>query len=172
MKRIKEIKVAVLAECEAICPNQGDRKYFDWGYVYRWDDSWSLNYVSDGTCIFRTGDKNLYPRLQNWHLAYAILGLSGREAVADEKARLLKRYKSRIKRLRADDAETHKVQIEVKNERIAALETKNAALVAALEEIKNDNKLRPYETFHDLACRMAEVAKNALAANEKGGVQG
>ena len=88
-----------------------------------------------------------------------LLGLSERDAVEDEKSRLLKRYKARIKRLRANDAETHRIQIEVKDEKMAALEAKNAALVDRIE----------------LALSMSEdidinrILGNALAANEKGG---
>ncbi len=105
---------------------------------------------------------SLYARSadQIWIAAYRLLGLSERDAVEAEKARLLKRYKARIKRLRADDAETHRIQMEVKDERIAALEAKNAALVDRIE----------------LALSMSEdidinrILGNALAANEKGGV--
>ena len=66
---------------------------------------------------------------------------------------------ARIKRLRADDAETHRIQIEVKDERIADLKKRNAALVDRIElalSLSEDSDIN-------------RILGNALAANEKGG---
>ncbi len=166
MKTVEEMRVAVLAECDTVCPNRDFPAKADWGHLmfgyvkYDGDDyeAWFL-YVSASIHPI-----SLYARSadQIWIAAYSLLGLSERDAVEAEKARLLKRYKARIKRLRADDAETHRIQMEVKDERIAALEAKNAALVDRIE----------------LALSMSEdidinrILGNALAANEKGGANG
>jgi len=61
--------------------------------------------------------------------------------VQAERSRLSKRYKSRLNRLMANDAETHRIQIEVKDERIAALQAKSAALVEGLQVLKKEHGL-------------------------------
>lgn len=183
MKTVEEMRDDVLAECEWICPNRDFPANADWGHLmfgyvkYDGDDyeAWFL-YVSASIHPI-----SLYARSadQIWIAAYRLLGLSERDAVEDEKSRLLKRYKARIKRLRADDAETHRIQMEVKDERIAELQTRNAALVAALEKIRYEHGYR--YTYGDgfgnvLEKRINSVGVavvNALAANtEKGGVNG
>ena len=163
MKTVEEMRDDVLAECEWICPNRDFPANADWGHLmfgyvkYDGDDyeAWFL-YVSASIHPI-----SLYARSadQIWIAAYSLLGLSERDAVEDEKSRLLKRYKARIKRLRADDAETHRIQIEVKDEKMAALEAKNAALVDRIElalSLSEDSDIN-------------RILGNALAANEKGG---
>ena len=64
--------------------------------------------------------------------------------------------------MRANDAETHRIQIEVKDEKMAALEAKNAALVDRIElalSLSEDSDIN-------------RILGNALAANEKGGANG
>ena len=176
-KTIEYMRTAVLAECEAVCPSRLyapiECGHLAFGYVE--DDgirmeAWFL-YVGEATAPM-----SLYALAgeQVWLAAYRLLSLSERAAVEAEKARLLKRYKARIKRLRADDAETHRIQMEVKDERIAALEAKNAALVAALESLKRAVGYKPRRHGEIVLYRndLGVFIDNTLAANEKGGVQG
>ena len=113
MKTVEEMRVAVLAECEAVCPDKLHAPiecgHLAFGYVE--DDgirmeAWFL-YVGEATAPM-----SLYALAgeQVWLAAYRLLGLSERDAVEAEKARLLKRYKARIKRLRADDAEIKRLR--------------------------------------------------------------
>ena len=164
MKTIEEIKNAVIAYCEEVCPNQGDRKYFDWGYIYRWNDSWSLSHILDGSCIFMTGEKNEYPRLQNWHLAYAILGLEARDAKAEWNEATAKA----IAHLNLETAKAERDKLQA--------ESRNAALVEALQSMKNQYGYR--YTYGDGFSNVVEKKVSplgmmidlALAANtEKGG---
>ena len=138
MKTVEEMRDDVLAECEAVCPDRDFPANADWGHLmfgyvkYDGDDyeAWFL-YVSASIHPI-----SLYARSadQVWLAAYRLLGLSERDAVEDEKSRLLKRYKARIKRLRANDAETHRIQIEVKDEKMAALEAKEHAEKALIDK--------------------------------------
>ena len=175
MRDIEKMRLAVLAECETVCPDKLHAPiecgHLAFGYVE--DDgirmeAWFL-YVGEATAPM-----SLYALAgeQVWLAAYRLLGLSERDAVEAEKARLLKRYKARIKRLRADDAETHRIQMEVKDERIAALEAKNAALVAALGKIRNACRIavttRDFQEKGTMY-KIETCIDSALAANEKGG---
>ena len=137
MKTVEEMRDDVLAECEWICPNRDFPANADWGHLmfgyvkYDGDDyeAWFL-YVSASIHPI-----SLYARSadQIWIAAYSLLGLS--------------------------DAETHRIQIEVKDEKMAALEAKNAALVDRIElalSLSEDSDIN-------------RILGNALAANEKGG---
>ena len=177
MKTVEEKRVAVLAECERLCPKEGDQ-WIDEVIGLRircamtnsnWKESkmiWIANAHGASVSVSpREKDNTAFVYL------YRLLGISERDAVAAEKSRLLKRYKARIKRLRANDAETHRIQIEVKDERISALETRNAALVALLTTMKDnaDQNDSDDATFRQW---VFDAASYRLAANEKGGVQG
>ena len=76
-----------------------------------------------------------------------LLGLSERDAVADEREEMMK------------TVDALSAMVTVDPVAFAELEAKNAALVAALEKI--------YAADNDPAIEL--IAKNALAANEKGG---
>ena len=161
-KTIEEMRVAVLAECETVCKESMQCYGIGNGLkISKSSSQYVIEYQDDRGNWWILATINKYTESSDSLILvfYRLLGLSERDAVEAEKARLLKRYKARIKRLRADDAETHRIQMEVKDERIAALEAKNAALVAALEKI--------YAADNDPAIEL--IAKNALAANEKGG---
>lgn len=130
----EKMRSSVLAYCEEVCPNVGDghKETVNSGtIIHSKDRAWSwLDGLGSRIYINDNMSRATATAM------YAILGLEARDAVEAEKSRLLKRYKARIKRLRADDAETHRIQMEVKDERIAELQTRNAALVAALEVVK------------------------------------
>lgn len=168
---IEKMRVAVLAECEILCPNDGDGHK---GTV----KSGTIIHSKDQAWVWLDGlgsriyiNKNMSIAVAN--AMYAIIGLSEREAVETERSRLLKRYKARIKRLRANDAETHRIQIEVKDERIAKLEAKNAVLVAALEDMYlaygTTVKIGQLNGLRTVQTNIGRDIKHALAANEKGG---
>ena len=105
--------------------------------------------------------------VKNWMAEFAVE--HARDAVQAERSRLSKRYKSRLNRLRANDAETHRIQIEVKDERIAALQAKSAALVEALEEIQGSAKNEVNIGLSLFRKRALDIAKNAIEAHKKGG---
>lgn len=109
------------------------------------------------------------PRIISWIAEFAVAHAN--DAVADEKARLLKRYRARIKRLRADDAETHRIQIEVKDDRIEAERAKNAALVAAAELVikRNWERINGDGSDYSLFSQAIGNLGDAIAANENGG---
>ena len=176
-KTIEKMRDAVLAYCEAVCPNDEDQ-WIDEVIGLRircamtnsnWKESkmiWIANAHGASVSVSpREKDNTAFVYL------YRLLGISERDAVAAEKSRLLKRYKARIKRLRANDAETHRIQIEVKDERISALETRNAALVAALESLKRAVGYKPRRHGEIVLYRndLGVFIDNAIAANEKGG---
>jgi len=114
--------------------------------------------------------------VKNWMAEFAVE--HARDAVQAERSRLSKRYKSRLNRLRANDAETHRIQIEVKDERIAALQAKSAALVEALEEIKKVHGFAytygdGFSNVTDKRLNSTGVAiEKVIEAHKKGGVQG
>ena len=149
-KTIEEMRDDVLAECEAVCPDKLHAPiecgHLAFGYVE--DDgirmeAWFL-YVGEATAPM-----SLYALAgeQVWLAAYRLLGLSERDAVEAERAEMMKTV----------DALSAMVSVDPVS--FAALEAKNAALVAALEKI--------YTADNDPAIEL--IAKNALAANEKGG---
>ncbi len=185
MKTVEEMRVAVLAECETICPNVGDfsRVRLLWiGKIERTSEvGFDPHYDGKIWAIFAHGGGEILYFIHEdsdeaiIDFAYMLFGFAERDAVEAEKARLLKRYKARIKRLRADDAETHRIQMEVKDERIAALEARNAALVAALEDMYlaygTTVKIGQLNGLRTVQTNIGRDIKHALAANEKGGVQ-
>ena len=174
-KDIEKMREAVLAYCETAFEGKSMWSKFPIGndaVIFKAIDKYDLCQINFGGKLGRPY-LTIQPSMTNFDafLAYKLLGLSERDAVEAEKARLLKRYKARIKRLRADDAETHRIQMEVKDERIAALEAKNAALVAALESLKREVGYKPRRHGEIVLYRndLGVFIDNALAANEKGG---
>ena len=159
MKTVEEMRVAVLAECDTVCPNRDFPAKADWGHLmfgyvkYDGDDyeAWFL-YVSASIHPI-----SLYARSadQIWIAAYSLLGLSERDAVAELRE------------------ESDKYFTELKAER-----ARNAALVAALDGIKaefkrlKDGAKTLYDTVYLEGVLAVIEAKSgeALAANEKGGI--
>jgi len=143
-KTTEEKLAAVLQFCDEVCPNPKDahilpdeivevqriKQFGDYSHEY---------IVFVGGRTIATINKDSAPR--EVLAAYRLLGLEARDAVQAERSRLSKRYKSRLNRLMANDAETHRIQIEVKDERIAALQAKSAALVEGLQVLKKEHGL-------------------------------
>ena len=155
-----------MAYCEEVCPNRDFPAKADWGHLmfgyvtYDGDDyeAWFL-YVSASI-----NPISLYARSadQIWIAAYRLLGLSERDAVAAEKARSFKEIDSCTLSL-------GKMAIRAK-----VAEAKNAALVAALESLKRAVGYKPRRHGEIVLYRndLGVFIDNAIAANEKGGVQG
>jgi len=188
MKTVEEKRKEVIAYCEEHCPNVGDFsrvRLLGIGKIERTSEvGFDPHYDGKIWAIFAHGGGNILYFIHEdsdeaiIDFAYMLFGFAERDAVADEKARLLKRYRARIKRLRADDAETHRIQIEVKDERIAALQAKSAALVEALEEIKKVHGFAytygdGFSNVTDKRLNSTGVAiEKVIEAHKKGGVQG
>ena len=152
-KTIEEMRVAVLAECEAVCPDKLHAPiecgHLAFGYVE--DDgirmeAWFL-YVGEATAPM-----SLYALAgeQVWLAAYRLLGLSERDAVAELRE------------------ESDKYFTELKAER-----ARNAALVAALEDMYlaygTTVKIGQLNGLRTVQTNIGRDIKHALAANEKGG---
>jgi len=95
------------------------------------------------------------PRIISWIAEFAVAHAN--DAIADTKAF----YESLFAELKQSDRELVEIYAQAEVGRLQA-EKRNAALVAALEEIAGFHTDEPTQIW----------AKNALAANEKGGVQG
>ena len=154
MKTVEEMRVAVLAECDTVCPNRDFPAKADWGHLmfgyvtYDGDDyeAWFL-YVSASIHPI-----SLYARSadQIWIAAYRLLGLSERDAVAELRE------------------ESDKYFTELKAER-----ARNAALVAALEDMYlaygTTVKIGQLNGLRTVQTNIGRDIKHTLAANEKGG---
>ena len=166
MKTIEEMRVAVLAECEAVCPDKLHAPiecgHLAFGYVE--DDgirmeAWFL-YVGEATAPM-----SLYALAgeQVWLAAYRLLGLSERDAVEAERAEMMKTV----------DALSAMVSVDPVS--FAELEAKNAALVAALGKIRNACRIavttRDFQEKGTMY-KIETCIDSALAANEKGGANG
>ena len=157
MKTVEEMRVAVLAECDTVCPNRDFPAKADWGHLmfgyvkYDGDDyeAWFL-YVSASIHPI-----SLYARSadQIWIAAYRLLGLSERDAVAELRE------------------ESDKYFTELKAER-----ARNAALVAALEDMYlaygTTVKIGQLNGLRTVQTNIGRDIKHTLAANEKGGLHG
>jgi len=164
MKTVEEMRVAVLAECDTVCPNRDFPAKADWGHLmfgyvtYDGDDyeAWFL-YVSASI-----NPISLYARSadQIWIAAYRLLGLSERDAVAAERAEMMK------------TVDALSAMVTVDPVAFAQLEAKNAALVAALGKIRNACRIavttRDFQEKGTMY-KIETCIDSALAANEKGG---
>jgi len=184
-KTIEEMKAAVIAYCEEVCPDSRYKSLNPLGLTripaekmhgYNLDGvdvAWAIMYRGDVVCFLYDGTSS-----DLIDFAHRLFGLEARDTVQAERSRLSKRYKSRLNRLRANDAETHRIQIEVKDERIAALQAKSAALVEALEEIKKVHGFAytygdGFSNVTDKRLNSTGVAiEKVIEAHKKGGVQG
>ena len=161
MKTVEEMRVAVLAECDTVCPNRDFPAKADWGHLmfgyvtYDGDDyeAWFL-YVSASIHPI-----SLYARSadQIWIAAYRLLVISERDAVEAERAEMMKTV----------DALSAMVSVDPVS--FAQLEAKNAALVAALGRTK---ELAMGAESMDEYAYIIDAANEAIAANEKGGANG
>ena len=150
-KNIEQMRQSVMAYCETVCPQTRDK------YPHGVDvPSCVQNGVDISCSTWNRGKPSWWvhdllvyeyqdDRIIN--LAYRLLGLSERDAVAAERAEMMK------------TVDALSAMVTVDPVAFAQLEAKNAALVAALEKI--------YAADNDPAIEL--IAKNALAANEKGG---
>ena len=163
MKTVEEMRVAVLAECDTVCPNRDFPAKADWGHLmfgyvtYDGDDyeAWFL-YVSASIHPI-----SLYARSadQIWIAAYRLLGLSERDAVETERTEMMK------------TVDALSAMVTVDPVAFAELEAKNAALVAALQTLKKAVGYKPKRRDEIISYRndIGIFIDDALAANEKGG---
>ena len=160
MKTVEEMRKSVLAECETICPNVGDfsRVRLLWiGKIERTSEvGFDPHYDGKIWAIFAHGGGEILYFIHEdsdeaiIDFAYMLFGFAERDAVEAERTEMMK------------TVDALSAMVTVDPVAFAELEAKNAALVAALEKI--------YAADNDPAIEL--IAKNALAANEKGGVQG
>ena len=168
MKTVEEMRVAVLAECEAVCPDKLHAPiecgHLAFGYVE--DDgirmeAWFL-YVGEATAPM-----SLYALAgeQVWLAAYRLLGLSERDAVEAERAEMMKTV----------DALSAMVSVDPVS--FAELEAKNAALVAAINEAihhggyfyANGHGEHHGNGGEKVLNVVGKILTAAIEANEKGG---
>lgn len=227
MKTIEEKRTALLAECATLCPKEGDKINIlgDVALISNCGDSiWKLDWK------YMDGKIWMCDTLPDWlvDVVYRILGLAERDAVAAYKASLQSDLKSmtsivssvkkgeqpdyvhvsKLEELQANHRQVLGLAnhtIKQMGENIEHLKARNAALVAALEEINNvPTKIQEtidiykesayqLKTDSELVGKISEfgfgelefhtadierlvtqsgIAFNALAATEKGGVQG
>jgi len=160
MKTTEEIRLAVLAECERLCPQIGDKskidgidtlridRYESGGEILQYTDSYQWEKVIE----FNHKD---HWREKCWRLAYRLLGLSERDAVEDYKAEW-------------DNLQTAWM---TEKSKVAALEARNAKLVGALEEI-HTLATKNGEAKQWVRNSIGNTAIKALHVNEKGGANG
>ena len=153
------MREAVLAYCETVCPNVGDghKETVKSGTIIHSKDQAWVWLDGLGSRIYI--NKNMSIAVAN--AMYAILGLSERDAVAAERAEMMK------------TVDALSAMVSVDPVAFAALETKNTALVAALKEMEEEIADYLYEDGErpDMECLLIGI-ESVLAANEKGGVQG
>ena len=184
-KDIDKMKKAVLAYCEEVCPNVlinvtpigfGDLCIHK-DESEDTDPCWQIGTIGRPKILAIIQPKYFISdsQIDECIAAYRLLGLEARDAVAVANQRAQKAIQAC-----ADYAQSVYV---AKDNTIAELQTRNTALVAALEEIRKPAmiigfgkkatvKMRIDQLFEDHK-RVRLIAKNALAANtEKGGLQG
>ena len=159
-KTIEEMREAVLAYCETVCPNVGDRfdisecaKLLHVVHAGDWHQ-WQIHcpiFNGGGYTWMAVFKVSPYPSCTDFVDFYRLLGLSERDAVAELRE------------------ESDKYFTELKAER-----AKNAALVAALESLKRAVGYKPRRHGEIVLYRndLGVFIDNALAANEKGGANG
>lgn len=177
-KTIEEIRKTVLAYCEGVCPNIGDghKETVNSGtIIHSKDRAWSwLDGLGSRIYINDNMSRATATAM------YAILGLEARDAVEAYKASLQSDLKSMTAIVSSVKKGEQPDYVHVS--KLAELQVRNTALVAALEEIgafATDEDGEEMDAF-DMGQTIGEMVddaiaanKNALAANtEKGGVQG
>ena len=165
MKTIEEKRVAVLAYCDQEFSKIESAPYRIWhGQI---SVAMGLGgifgiYLGSQKLIFEFW-KDLNCRDSRWESAYQLIGLSERDAVAAEKARSFKEIDSCTLSL-------GKMAIRAK-----VAEAKNAALVAALEDMYlaygTTVKIGQLNGLRTVQTNIGRDIKHALTANEKGGTK-
>ncbi len=157
MKTVEEMRVAVLAECETICPNVGDfsRVRLLWiGKIERTSEvGFDPHYDGKIWAIFAHGGGEILYFIHEdsdeaiIDFAYMLFGFAERDAVQLAENECTKRVWAK------DDLANHLLT------KITDLKSKNAALVDRIElalSLSEDSDIN-------------RILGNALAANEKGG---
>ncbi len=174
MKTVEEMRKSVLAECETICPNVGDfsRVRLLWiGKIERTSEvGFDPHYDGKIWAIFAHGGGEILYFIHEdsdeaiIDFAYMLFGFAERDAVEAERAEMMKTV----------DALSAMVSVDPVS--FAELEAKNAALVAALEDMYlaygTTVKIGQLNGLRTVQTNIGRDIKHALAANENGGVQG
>ena len=162
----EKMREAVLAYCETAFEGKSMWSKFPIGndaVIFKAIDKYDLCQINFGGKLGRPY-LTIQPSMTNFDafLAYNLLGLSERDAVAAEKARSFKEIDSCTLSL-------GKMAIRAK-----VAEAKNAALVAALESLKRAVGYKPRRHGEIVLYRndLGVFIDNAIAANEKGGANG
>lgn len=148
------MRVAVLAECERLCPDTYKPYIDDDGCVSIWRKlRWNLEPYFEATAGNET--TVLGVDATNWAMFYRLLGLSERDAVEEKDVK--------IGELRTS--------FEGLFGKFEELEKRNAALVAALQTLKKAVGYKPKRRDEIISYRndIGIFIDDVLAANEKGG---
>ena len=159
MKTVEEMRESVLAYCETVCPNVGDRfdisecaKLLHVVHAGDWHQ-WQIHcpiFNGGGYTWMAVFKVSPYPSCTDFVDFYRLLGLSERDAVAELRE------------------ESDKYFTELKAER-----AKNAVLVAALEDMYlaygTTVKIGQLNGLRTVQTNIGRDIKHTLAANEKGG---
>ena len=172
MKTVEEMRVAVLAECETICPNVGDfsRVRLLWiGKIERTSEvGFDPHYDGKIWAIFAHGGGEILYFIHEdsdeaiIDFAYMLFGFAERDAVEAERTEMMK------------TVDALSAMVTVDPVAFAELEAKNAALVAAAELVikRNWERINGDGSDYSLFSQAIGNLGDALAANEKGGANG
>lgn len=149
MKTIEEMKKAVLAYCEEVCPNEHNTAHLEVGMLKRQ----SMGSVFYWLHVDGLSTIAIHEKATDDHIfaAYRILGLAERDAVAAEREKINKL---------AENIVSQTLEIN-------ALESRNTALVTLLTTMKEnaDQDDSDDATFRQW---VFDAASYRLTANEKG----
>ena len=170
-KTIEEMKKAVLAYCEEVCPKFQDSYEIE-GIVtlYREHGGIRVYNFDTNTMIFTSGKSNREGSIR-YH--YRLLGLAERDAVSTYKSSLQSDLKSMTAIVSSVKKGEQPDYVHVS--KLAELQARNTALVAALERIKKEYGLEHgvLRGERPVINSLGEFINEVLEANtEKGGVQG
>ena len=200
-KTIEKMREAVLAYCETVCPNVGDRfdisecaKLLHVVHAGDWHQ-WQIHcpiFNGGGYTWMAVFKVSPYPSCTDFVDFYRLLGLSERDAVADEREEMMKTVDALSAMVSVDPVSfadlEKRLEIALRDlrkecdfsgkltEENAELEKRNAALVAALEDMYlaygTTVKIGQLNGLRTVQTNIGRDIKHALAANENGGVQG
>lgn len=165
MKTIEEMKTAVLAYCEAVCPRNGHQHPLYEGAYLRGDiDGYGIYHYWGGlkggnsTCICSISTRSASVQVAEFSAFYSLLGLEARDAVEAKNAEL---------------AESE-IAFERQANILQAERARAAKLVEGLKKIKNEYGLE-YSYIRGekpLLNNIGEFVNEVIAAYKEGGVQG
>ena len=162
-KTIEEMRVAVLAECETVCKESMQCYGIGNGLkISKSSSQYVIEYQDDRGNWWILATINKYTESSDSLILvfYRLLGLSERDAVAAERAEMMK------------TVDALSAMVTVDPVAFAQLEAKNAALVAALGKIRNACRIavttRDFQEKGTMY-KIETCIDSALAANEKGG---